>query len=247
MKTYVITLSQVFPTWHKRAGEPTKFRAAFLSGQTCSKCKKRNHAMCTSECFSGLKIHTIRANYPLWLKRITEVQQGKAVLSVRQWSGKPYRSPQIEITRLTVKHGVGIQKVVFYRTEWYDDDNKCHYCYDVTLDNDKGINIDDIARNDGLNPIDFIEWFDRDICKQMMVEFIKNLQLFTSLNSGIDMKPKEFFDAVVRMREKQQEYFKTKTSSALTESKRLERVIDDEIERVQRIIHEKQNPKLWQD
>lgn len=74
----------------------------------------------------------------------------------------------------------------------------------------------------------------------MMVEFIKNLQLFTSLNSGIDMKPKEFFDAVVRMREKQQEYFKTKTSSALTESKRLERVIDDEIERVQRIIHEKQ-------
>lgn len=117
MKTYVITLSQVFPTWHKRAGEPTKFRAAFLSGQTCSKCKKRNHAMCTSECFSGLKIHTIRANYPLWLKRITEVQQGKAVLSVRQWSGKPYRSPQIEITRLTVKHGVDIQKVVLYRTE----------------------------------------------------------------------------------------------------------------------------------
>ena len=81
----------------------------------------------------------------------------------------------------------------------------------------------------------------------MMVEFIKNLQLFTSLNSGIDMKPKEFFDAVVRMREKQQEYFKTKTSSALTERKRLERVIDDEIERVQRFIHEKQNPKLWQD
>lgn len=61
------------------------------------------------------------------------------------------------------------------------------------------------------------------------------------------MKPKEFFDAVDRMREKQREYFKTKTNSALTESKRLERIIDDEIERVQRIIHEKQNPKLWQD
>ena len=29
------------------------------------------------------------------------------------------------------------------------------------------------------------------------------------------MKPKDFFDAVVRMREKQREYFKTKTSSAL--------------------------------
>ena len=61
------------------------------------------------------------------------------------------------------------------------------------------------------------------------------------------MKPKEFFDTVARMREKQREYFRTKTSSSLTESKRLEKVIDEEIERVQRIIHEKQSPKLWQD
>lgn len=40
------------------------------------------------------------------------------------------------------------------------------------------------------------------------------------------MKPKEFFDAVVRMREKQREYFKTKTNSALTacESKQVEEV-----------------------
>lgn len=44
------------------------------------------------------------------------------------------------------------------------------------------------------------------------------------------MKPKDFFDAVVRMREKQREYFKTKTSSALTESKRLERVIEHSLE-----------------
>lgn len=87
MKTYVITLSQVFPTWHKRAGEPTKFRAAFLSGQTCSKCKKRNHAMCTSECFSGLKIHTIRANYPLWLNdyKANMAFYGKPISSYKQW------------------------------------------------------------------------------------------------------------------------------------------------------------------
>ncbi len=160
IKTYVLTLSKFFPSTHIRKGEPTSFRDAFNAGQVFNR---------GSAClYRYPKKHTIRANYPLWLKRITEVQQGKAVLSVRQWSGKPYRSPQIEITRLTVKHGVGIQKVVFYRTEWYDDDNKCHYCYDVTLDNDKGINIDDIARNDGLNPIDFIEWFDRDICKQKL-------------------------------------------------------------------------------
>lgn len=55
---------------------------------------------------------------------------------------------------------------IIYRTEWYGDDNKYHYCYNITLDNDKGINIYNIACNDGLDPIDFIEWFDRDIGKQ---------------------------------------------------------------------------------
>ena len=59
------------------------------------------------------------------------------------------------------------------------------------------------------------------------------------------LKPKEFFDTVSLMREKQREYFKTKSSAALTESKRLEKVVDKEIERVKRIIQEKQNPKLW--
>lgn len=147
MKTYVITLSQVFPTWHKRAGEPTKFRAAFLSGQTCSKCKKRNHAMCTSECFSGLKIHTIRANYPLWLKRITEVQQSKAVLSVRQWTGKPYRSPQEEIAILTNEDGLGIQEL------------KMIDLFSPTTINGNRVELPDLAANDGLSFNDWYEWF----------------------------------------------------------------------------------------
>ncbi len=61
------------------------------------------------------------------------------------------------------------------------------------------------------------------------------------------MKPKEFFDAVARMREKQKEYFRTRTSAALSESKRLEKVVDDEIKRVGNIIYKQQNPSLWQD
>lgn len=156
MKTYVITLSQVFPTWHKRAGEPTKFRAAFLSGQTCSKCKKRNHAMCTSECFSGLKIHTIRANYPLWLKRITEVQAGKAVLSVRQWTGKPYRSPQEEIAILTNEDGLGIQEL------------KMIDLFRPTTINGNRVELPDLAANDGLSFNDWYDWFKSYDLKQPM-------------------------------------------------------------------------------
>lgn len=156
MKTYVITLSQVFPTGHKRAGEPTKFRAAFQSGQTCSKCKKRNPAMCTGECFSGLKIHTIRANYPLWLKRITEVQQGKAVLSVRQWTGKPYRSPQEEIAMLTSEDGLGVQEL------------KMIDLFRPTTINGNRVELPDLAANDGLSFNDWYDWFKSYDLKQPM-------------------------------------------------------------------------------
>lgn len=50
------------------------------------------------------------------------------------------------------------------------------------------------------------------------------------------MTPKEFFDLVVRMRRTQQEYFKTRSSSALAASKKLERSVDAEIERVNRVM-----------
>lgn len=91
-KTYVLILSEVFPKTHIRAGEPTGFREKLLSGK---------------------KIHTTRANYPLWEKRIKEVQEGQAVLSIRQWTGKPYCSKQVEIVKLTATNGVGVQKLEF--------------------------------------------------------------------------------------------------------------------------------------
>lgn len=92
MKTYVLTLSKVFPRTHIHEGEPTEFREKFLKKE---------------------KIHTIRANYKLWRKRIKEVQAGRAVLSVRQWTGKPYASPQKEIAKLAAEDGVGVQKLEF--------------------------------------------------------------------------------------------------------------------------------------
>lgn len=58
------------------------------------------------------------------------------------------------------------------------------------------------------------------------------------------MTPKEFFNKVEKMRDAQREYFKTRSSHYLTTSKRLEKEVDAEIERVNRIINNKQNPKL---
>lgn len=137
MKTYVITLSKTFPKTHKRAGEQTNFRNLFET---------------------GLKIHTIRANYSLWQKRIKEIQDGKACLSVRQWSGKPYNSKQEEICRLTSENGVGIQKV-FISPNVFSPEMLCG-----TLDREgNGINsvlsTSCLAENDGLTRHDWDNWF----------------------------------------------------------------------------------------
>lgn len=59
------------------------------------------------------------------------------------------------------------------------------------------------------------------------------------------MNAKEFFTLVARMRGKQKEYFRTRSTSVLQESKRLEKQVDDEIKRVGEIIKDKQEPKLF--
>lgn len=59
------------------------------------------------------------------------------------------------------------------------------------------------------------------------------------------MNPQEFFKLVEQMRYQQKEYFKTKSQTALRYSKDLEKRIDDEIKRVNKILEEKQQPKLF--
>lgn len=123
MKTYVIMLSKVFPKGHLREGEPTWFKEKLLSGE---------------------KIHTIRTNFPLWNKRIREVENGEACLSVRQWEGKPYRSKQIEIARFTKEDGVGIE------TLWLQPIG----IIDWTLQAYQGL-----YSHDGLSRGDWLSWF----------------------------------------------------------------------------------------
>ena len=94
------------------------------------------------------KIHTIRANYPLWEKRIKEVQEGRARLSIRQWTGKPYHSKQVEIATLTAENGVGLQKLEFYN-------NTLGLCHIGIVYQRKY----ELAYYDGLSFEDWEEWF----------------------------------------------------------------------------------------
>ena len=50
------------------------------------------------------------------------------------------------------------------------------------------------------------------------------------------MNGRQFFDLVRRMRAQQNQYFKTRRKSDLDASKALERLVDDEIKRVEAIL-----------
>lgn len=137
MKTYVLTVSQYFQATHKRKGEETFFVDRILAGQTIDSNMWK-------------KIHTIRANYELWAKRIKEVQEGKAILSIRYWSGKPYNSKQVEVCQLDKSSGCSVQRLVWKYN--------CIY-YPTVLEDPLTLSHIEIAKNDGLSPEDFKEWF----------------------------------------------------------------------------------------
>lgn len=128
MKTFVLTVSKQFPKTHKKAGKSTGFveniSRLFTNGSD--------------------KIHTIRSNYYLWQKRAKEINEGKAILSIRYWSEMPYRSKQVEICIL---ERIGLEKLeqpdnfVFAPIEGKPTD------WEV------------VAKNDGLSFEDFCEWF----------------------------------------------------------------------------------------
>ncbi len=149
MKTYVITLSKRFPAGHNRAGDLTFFHEALLNAlHNAESTLTVDDADDTSINIYDRKIHTIRGNYPLWEKRIGEVERGEACLSIREWIGKPYHSKQVEIVKLTKENGVGIQKAYFLHP--YD----CGSIY-VSQKSNKAL----VATNDGLSLADWMSWF----------------------------------------------------------------------------------------
>ena len=166
-KTYVLMLSAVFPKRHSKAGMPTGFKVKFALGQGCPDCDKPQDLSgvnisdcngCVNAC-SLPKLHTIRANFPLWEKRIKEIQNGYAVLSIRQWMGKPYRSKQVEIARLTAENGIGVQQLDIF-----------DFMRPAKVDSCQLVDLRDLANNDGLSFSDWYHWFRlADVIKPMAI------------------------------------------------------------------------------
>ena len=168
MKTYVLTVSRYFPKTHKRAGEPTHFVEKLLVGQYDK--NKDFYLQDTNADFDreiffecrNPKIHTIRQNVELWKKRISEIQKGNAILSIRYWSGKPYNSKQVEICQLDKDSGIGIQTVYFDTVRLCE--RKETPLTAVVYEPFKykfNPHLSDLAKNDGLSVEDFQDWFKR--------------------------------------------------------------------------------------
>lgn len=129
MKTYVITLSKFFQKSHPRSGEATEFHSKFLNGN---------------------KKHTIRENYDFWKKRFDKIDKGEAQLSIRGWTGLPYRSKQFVIANLTKEHGIGITRA-----------RKCSMTSNISIEPlISHVDASKVAKNDGLELQDFSHWFD---------------------------------------------------------------------------------------
>ena len=140
IKNYVLIVSVFFPKTHSKAGTETEFINSILN---------------------LTKKHTIRGNYILWEKRIEEIQKGNAVLSIRSWTGKPYKSKQEEVCILDKNSGIGIQKLEFKTAE----NNQL-----LIVDNCRVVPKFNLSENDGLSLNDFEEWFKKyDLTKPMAI------------------------------------------------------------------------------
>ena len=160
IKRYRLSVSRYFPSTHPRKGEETGFVHRIMSGQG----DKYLHIL-TKECFQKPpeKLHTIRANYPLWAKRMAEVQAGRAVIELFYWSEKPYRSQQVVFATLDRDSGCGVQELDFIAL---NIERPCIFGKGYASRN----HLSEVAKNDGLSLEDFKAWFKGyDLSKSMAI------------------------------------------------------------------------------
>jgi len=137
-------VSKTFPAYHPRAGEPTLFREKILSGD---------------------KIHTIRDNYEWWRKRVEAVNAGKAIISLRQWTGSPYNFANDDSTQeeFMILEKAGIQSADMAR--FFDREEL------AIMIGGKAYSQSDVAKHDGLTPTDMYNWFQKNINFGAVIHF----------------------------------------------------------------------------
>jgi hypothetical protein len=173
-KVYVLMVSRVFPKTHPKSGQETYFKEKILRN-----CVGFIHPHISFDPFElnlinfpDPKLHTIRGSYNLWKKRADKINAGEAILSLRQWSGQPYKSKQVEFMQL---EKIGVERAKVY----HFDIKKTALCEAhrrvATLIAGKIIDLGWVAKNDGLSERDFIDWFKKDL-DGVVIHFTQNFR-----------------------------------------------------------------------
>ncbi len=162
----VVTVSKKFFPAHYKAGKPTYFEQKILAEQI-GKAGITIIEDGEEKVIEGRKKHTCRSNYEYWKGKITKLQETGGVLSVRQWSANPYRSPQDTITDIPAET-VGIQKLELRRekqvVQHFEEGKKETFTESITYDWTAEVDgwetpISLLAENDGLTVEEFKAWF----------------------------------------------------------------------------------------
>ena len=164
---YRIPVSIEFPKTHALKGEKTWFQEKINLG--IMKMKNQRFQV-SAETPDGKnlwpKLHTCRANFPIWEKRFEKISKGEAVLELYYWTGKPYNSKTVTICQLGKDDGIGLQKLeywsVAHKFAAYTKIDEHIYISEIEIET--------LAKNDGLSLDDFNEWFKSyDLSKPMAI------------------------------------------------------------------------------
>ena len=143
-----VMLSKTFFPKHPKAGELTGFREKVLK---------------------GTKRHTCRCNYEYWKSRIATLQKRQGVLSLRQWSGKPYQRGSTQEAILDIAANlIDVQPLVMTRRKLDEAEYvevqpgkfvpRTAYDFKAEVEGTP-IDVSELAKNDGLSLEDFKAWF----------------------------------------------------------------------------------------
>lgn len=176
IKRYRRPVSRYFPKGHPKEGQPTYFVEKILKGLhllgkvTIEDIQKQNikdfdwHVFET--CYP--KIHTCRASLKSWIEIIDKVKSGEFILELYYWSDRPYHKDEngigmVVFATIDKDCGCGVQELLF---------EECNILAPIASEGHwyKGLTLEELAQNDGLNPDDFKAWFKGyDLIKPMAI------------------------------------------------------------------------------
>lgn len=110
--------------------------------------KRDKHPVCGQALCRPQNPHHSADEKEQWEKKIADINEGKKILCVREWTGRPYNSEQADIKQFVQ---VGLQDITI--TYGVDDETPQAWV------DGKPVPVELLAKNDGLELSDFIEWF----------------------------------------------------------------------------------------